>query len=143
MSTFPLRSPTEMTGGIVMFPRVVDKIRLHAAGQLPSGYNVGIVEGKRTFDDRLCKFLRIDFDALQARVLEGGTDEELLEWCLQNGARPDSEQIEIWNTFLLKRGWNDSATSGFQQQKKEAGLGHRDDILTFFHLMDVEEGRSL
>ena len=142
MSTFPLRSPREMTGGIVMFPRVVDKIRLQAAGQLPSGYNVGLVAGKRTFDDRLCKFLGIDFEALRTRVLQGGTDQELLDWCLQNGLKPDAEQIEIWNTFLLKRGWNDNATPGFLQQRADSGLGHREDIVTFFHLIDVEEGRA-
>lgn len=141
-SPFPLRSPSQQTCGIVMFPRILDKIRLQAAGQLPSGYNVGIVPGKRTFDDRLCKFLGIDFQALTARVMEGGTDEELMHWCFQNGHQPDAEQIEIWNTFLLKRGWNDNATAGFTQQKAEAGLAHREDILTFFHLMDVEEGRA-
>jgi gluconokinase len=42
---------------------------------------------------------------------------------------------------MSKRGWNDAASSGFQKQKEEAGLGHRDDIVVFFDLMDVEEGR--
>ena len=30
----------------------------------------------------------------------------------------------------------------FIQQKAEAGLAHRDDLVTFFDLMDVEEGRA-
>ena len=140
--SFPIRSPRELTGGIVVFARVLDKIRLHAAGQLPAGYHLGIVEGNRTFDDRLCKFLGVDFDALAVRALEGGTDEEILEWCFAQGRRPDGEQIEVWNAFLNKRGWRDSGSAGLVKNKAEAGLAHRDDLLTYFDLMDVEEGRA-
>ena len=68
-------------------------------------------------------------------------DEEVLEWCFKNGRRPDAEQIEIWNGFMQKRGWRDSASAGLAQQKAEAGLGEREDIQVFFDLMDVEEGR--
>ena len=42
---------------------------------------------------------------------------------------------------LLKRGWRDAASGGLERQKAEAGLGHRADIVVFFDLMDVEEGR--
>jgi gluconokinase len=95
----------------------------------------------RTFDDRVCRFLGVDYEALQARTLEGGTDEEVLEWCFANGRRPDAEQVEVWNTFMLKRGWRDAASAGLERQKAEAGLGDRADIVVFFDLMDVEEGR--
>jgi hypothetical protein len=139
---FPLRSPSERTLGIVFFPRLVDKIRLAAQGQLPAGYHLGLLPTGRTFDDRFCKFLQIDFSQLQARVLQGGTEEELMEWCFSIGLRPSEEQIEIWNTFLLKRGWNDSGSATLAQQKTAAGLAHRDDIVTYFQLMDAEEGRT-
>lgn len=140
--SFPIRSPRETVGGIVVFGRILDKIRLHAReGVLPEGYHLGVIEGKRTFDDRVCRFLGVDFDALSARVLEGGTDEEVLEWCFVNGRRPDAEQIEIWNGFMMKRGWRDAASSGVAAQKEEAGLGGREDIQTYFDLMDAEEGR--
>ena len=43
--------------------------------------------------------------------------------------------------FMTKRGWRDAATPGLIEQRAEAGLGHRDDLVTFFDLMDVEEGR--
>jgi len=33
-----LRSPYEKVGGIVYFGRMIDKIRLHEAGQLPPEY---------------------------------------------------------------------------------------------------------
>lgn len=139
--SFPIRSPRDPVGGIFVFGRILDKIRLNAQGKLPAGYNVGVIAGKRTFDDRVCKLLGVEYDALAARTLKGGTDEEILEWCFQNGCRPDAEQIELFNGFMAKRGWRDPATSGLIQQRAAAGLGNREDLVTFFDVMDVEEGR--
>lgn len=136
---FPLRSPSAKIGGIMMLARVIDKIRLAAGDGLPPGYHVGVVDGKRTFDDRLCSFLGVTFDALSERVLEGGTDDEVLEWCFAAGVKPDAEQIEVWNEFLEKRGWRDSASVRLQELKVAAGLGKRDDIQTHFGLIDAEE----
>ena len=127
--TFPIRSPRHPTGGIVILARVIDKIRLHAAGQLPDGYHVGFMEGNRTFDDRLCRFLQVDFGALTARTLAGGSDEEILEWC-------------VWNGFLQKRGWRDNGSPGLIQQKAGAGFAGREDIATWFDLIDAEEGHT-
>jgi len=139
---FPFRSPRDTVGGIVVFGRILDKIRYFAReGKLPEGYHLGYMPGNRTFDERVCKFLGVDFNALTQRTNEGGTDEEIFEWCCQTGKRPSPEQIEIWNGFMSKRGWNDTASAGLQRNKEEAGLGHRDDIVVFFDLMDVEEGR--
>ena len=140
--SFPLRSPHHQTGGIVILARVIDKIRLRAEGRLPAGWHVGVIEGKRTFDDRVCRFLGVEFNALEQRVLAGGSDDELLAWCFQHGRQPDAEQIEVWNAFMTKRGWRDAASAGLAQQKAEAGLAHRDDLQTFFDVMDVEEGRK-
>ena len=140
---FPFRSPRDTVGGIVVFGRILDKIRYFAReGKLPEGYHLGYMPGNRTFDERVCKFLGVDFNALTQRTNEGGTDEEIFEWCCQTGKRPSPEQIEIWNGFMNKRGWRDSASAGLQKNKEEAGLGHRDDIVVFFDLMDVEEGRK-
>ncbi len=140
---FPLRSPRDLVGGIAVFGRILDKIRLNAkAGKLPAGYHLGFIAGSRTFDDRVCRLLGVDFEALSQRTLAGGTDEEILEWCFQTGRQPEAEQIEIWNGFMHKRGWRDAASAGLVKQKAEAGLDQRDDIVTFFDLMDVEEGRA-
>jgi hypothetical protein len=67
-----LRSPKDTVGGIMVFGRILDKIRLNAREGLPPGYHLGIISGKRTFDDRVCSLLGVDFDALSERVLEGG-----------------------------------------------------------------------
>lgn len=138
--SFPIRGAREQVSGIYVFGRVLDKIRLQAEGKLPEGYHVGIVPGNRTFDDRLCAFLGIDFSALKDRTLQGGTDEEILKWCFENGSRPTAEQIEIWNGFMFKRGWRDN--SGFDKDKADAGFSDRPEIMTYFDLFDAEEGRA-
>lgn len=137
--SFPIRSPRETVGGIFVFGRILDKIRLNAEGRLPEGYHLGIIPGARTFDDRVCRLLGVSFEDLERRTLQGGSDEEILEWCFEHGRKPDQEQIDVWNAFMRKRGWNDEAN--LDKAKQEAGLGDREDILTFFDLMDTEEGR--
>ncbi len=140
---FPLRSPFAPTRGLYVFARIVDKIRLAESGGLPSGYNLGVIPGKRTFDDRLCRFLGVDFDDFRRRVLEGGTDEEVLDWCFEHGCRPDEEKIEVWNGFMSKRGWRDNGSDVLAAQKRDSGLADRDDVQTFFDLIDADEGRPL
>ena len=140
--SFPIRSPRTRTGGIVLLARIIDKIRLDAANQLPIGYHVGFVPGNRTFDDRLCRFLNLDWDAFKSQVLAGGSDDEILAWAFAHGRQPDAEQIEVWNTFMEKRGWRDSASPGFAKSKADAGFDQRDDIQTYFDLMDAEEGHA-
>jgi Domain of unknown function (DUF5069) len=140
--SFPIRSASVTVGGMFVFARILDKIRLDEIGQLPEGYHVGLIPGSRTFDDRVCRFLGVSFDDLRARALAGGTDEEILEWCFAYGKRPDEEQLEIWNTFMQKRGWNDAASAGLEKQKIAAGLGDCAEIQTFFALFDHEEGRK-
>lgn len=139
--SFPIRSPRHATRGIFVFARILDKIRLHELGELPPGYTVGPIEGKRTFDDRVCRFLGVDYEALKSKTLEGVSDEAVIAWCFEFGRRPDEEQIEVWNGFMAKRGWNDEASEGLERQKAEAGFGGRSEIRTFFELMDAEEGR--
>jgi len=41
MSTYP-KSPKEMTGGMMYFPRMLDKIRLHASGELSEDYHANL-----------------------------------------------------------------------------------------------------
>jgi hypothetical protein len=139
---FPIRSPRVKVGGISVLARLIDKVHLHEAGKLPEGYQIGVIKGKRTFDDRFCRFLQISYRDFEERVLVGGEDEEILSDLFEIGLEPDAEQIEIWNGFMEKRGFRDSASEGLKEQKIAAGFGDRDDIQTFFDLMDAEEGHS-
>src|SRR6266508_5492708 len=80
-----LRSPFDQVNGLVYFGRMLDKIRLAAAGKLPEGWRpMRGTAVKGTFDGRCCSFLHIDYAALEAETLKGASDEELLSW----GVRP-------------------------------------------------------
>ena len=105
------------TKGLIYFARMLDKIRLHAAGELPSDYFIGVDE-PTAFDSRCTRFLGINYDELAKRTLEGGSDEEILEWCFARGRRPSEEEIEIWNAFLAKRGWRDAGSEDLQAAKE-------------------------
>lgn len=141
--SFPFRSPRAKVGGICIFGRILDKIRYNAKEDgLPEGYHLGIIPGSRTFDDRVCAFLGISYEALTLRTLSGGSDDEVLHWCFSQGNSPDPEQIEVWNAFMEKRGWRDEASEGLGKRKAEAGFADRDDIQTFFDLIDAEEGQG-
>jgi hypothetical protein len=129
-----LRSSYEKIGGIVFFGRMLDKIRLHAQGKLPVGYNRGF-----GLDGRCFRFLHVEYAALVERTLQGGTDEEILGWCFQNGRRPNEEEIEIFNEFMTKRGWRDDASESLIKSKSESGFAHRDDIQTFFDFHKADE----
>jgi gluconokinase len=132
------RSPKEQVGGIVYFGRMVDKIRLMTAEDLHPDLHANLGQG---FDERITTFLGVDYSDLKSRVAAGGSDAELLEWCFEKVKRPSEEEIEIWNSFMVKRGWSDELSERLAGRKKESGFEQRDDIQTMFHYIDADEGR--
>jgi Domain of unknown function (DUF5069) len=136
------RSAFDRTGGIVYFARMLHKIRLNSAGALRADFHANLGTG---FDGRCCRFLGVEYAALRARVLKGGTDDEILAWCFVLGIRPNEEQVLIWNKFMLKRGWDDEddgSTQELERYKASSGLAHRTDLVTFFDYYEVDEGRK-
>jgi carbohydrate kinase (thermoresistant glucokinase family) len=117
---------------------MLDKIRLQAAGKLPADYHNNLGIG---FDTRCCSFLGIAYATLKSRVLAGGTDEELLAWCHQQGGPRTDDQCNVWNRFMMKRGWRDEATATLRQRIGECGLVGKP-IETFFDLNEFDEGRD-
>ncbi len=139
----PMKTPCsdyKETQGLIYFARMLDKIRLNASGELEPGYFLGVADGTH-FDARCIKFLGIDYDELVRRTLEGGSDEEILEWCFNHCRRPTAEEIVVWNQFITKRGWRDESSEELQATKEELGWGSRDDIQTWVDLHDADEGR--
>jgi len=135
-----LRSPFDQVKGIVYFGRMLDKIRLAAAGKLPEAWQAA--RGTRmatSFDGRCCRFLRIDYAALEAETLRGAADEELLAWAFKNGRQPSEEEIEIWNAFMTKRGWRDAGTQRLNERLAELGLAPGT-VQTMFEFIDLDEG---
>jgi hypothetical protein len=135
-----MRSPFVKVGGLVHFGRMLDKIRAHAKGELLADYQANLGKG---FDGYCVGLLHVGYDQLVERVKQGGTDEEILEWCFSTGRRPSEDEIYVWNEFMRKRGWNDEVSETLKRRKKEAGMAGRSEIETMFNFIDADEGRSV
>ena len=137
-----LRSPSDQIRGLVYFCRMLDKIRLAAAGKLPEGWQASRGSAaKGSFDARCCVFLQLDYAALEAEVLKADkSDEELLAWAYAHGRQPSETEIEVWNAFMLKRGWRDAVTQRVNERLAEIGLPPGT-VLTMFEFIDLDEGR--
>src|SRR5688572_15544713 len=92
-----LRSCYAKVGRLVYFGRMLDKIRLHAAGQLPASHVANLGEGQPFwFDARCCRFLGVSYEELRTRTLRGGNDEEILAWVEGGHARRTDDDCTIW-----------------------------------------------
>jgi Domain of unknown function (DUF5069) len=72
MSTYP-KSLKETAGGMMYFPRMLDKIRLHSRGELGEEYHANLGT-PRTADAACTNFLRVSYPELCKRVAQGGSD---------------------------------------------------------------------
>jgi gluconokinase len=137
-----LRSPFELVNGLVYFGRMLDKIRLAAAGKLPEGWQAARgTTMKGSFDWRCCQFLKVDYAVLEAETLKGDkTDAEMLAWAFRHGRQPGDQEIEVWNAFMSKRGWRDAGTQRLNERLAEIGLPPGT-VQTMFEFIDLDEGR--
>lgn len=141
-----LRSCYAKVGRLVYFGRMLDKIRLHAASELPADYQPNLARG---FDGICCRFLRVKHPDIVARVAQGGTaktdalvaDEEILAWCHEQGGPRTSEECEIWNNFMAKRGWRDASSAPLAERIVAYGLEGKT-VETLFDLIENDEGRD-
>lgn len=134
-----LRSPYDQVGGLVHFGRMLDKIRLHAAGKLPADYHANLGIG---FDGRVCGLLGVKYEDVVARVKLGGEDADVLQWCYEQGRKPSDEEVEVFTDFLRKRGWSDGASERLAERVKQLAPQWAGKIHTFFDLIEADEGRS-
>ena len=98
------RSPKVRLGGIAHLARIIDKIRLRHAGKIQD-YNYLTVG----FDKYLLDLLQLKGEDLERRVLDGGTDEEILAWVRSAGRGVSEEEIRQWNERILAGGPKDDA----------------------------------
>ena len=118
-------SPLDETAGLKYFPRMLGKIRLHAAGKLWEDLHANLGKGS---DGACTAFLHVDY-------------EEILQWCQEHGRPLNDTDKLVWNYYTMKLGINDHITAILAKRKADGGLGDRDDIQTITHYIDVDEGR--
>jgi len=137
-----LRSCYSKVGRLVYFGRMLDKIRLHDAGKLPADYVANLGDAQHNvLDGRCCRFLGVAYSMLQRRVLEGGTDEEMLAWAHAHGVPRTDEECHVWNRFLLKLGWRDERSAVLPERIRSSGLLGKP-IETVIDHIEFDEGRD-
>jgi carbohydrate kinase (thermoresistant glucokinase family) len=138
-----LRSPHAKVGRVIIFGRMLDKIRLSARDALPPEYQPNLGEVRQPlFDARCCRFLGVSYEDLRARVLKGGCDEEILAWAHAGGAARNDEECMVWNRFMSKIGWRDDRTELLRERVTDFGFAG-ENVETFCELLDIDEGRPL
>jgi hypothetical protein len=123
---------------------LIDKIRLRHRGEIQD-YNYLTVG----FDKYLLDLLQINAQDLESRVLQGGTDVELLEW-IQARARPLSdEDIRQWNDRILHGGARDDAgRQRFQGRlaeiaaKRGVPVSSLPPVTSWSDIIELDEGRA-
>ena len=131
------RSPYEKLGGYVHLPRLIDKARLHRKGLL-NGYNYKTVG----FDKHLLAFLKLNGDAFEDVANSLDDDGAILDWVQKNGVRHSPELIEEWNEAMISRHPDTAVKKArFLHFLKEAGGQGRNDVRTYFDLIEFDEGR--
>jgi hypothetical protein len=140
-----LRSVYAKVGRLVYFGRMLDKIRLHAAGRLPAEYQANLGDAQfYVLDGRCCRFLGVPYAQLRERTLAGAhdTDEEILAWAHAHGAARTDEECHMWNRFILKLGWRDERSAVLQQRVRDGGGYPGRVIETIIDHIEYDEGRD-
>ncbi|WP_438483019.1 DUF5069 domain-containing protein [Oleiharenicola lentus] len=138
-----LRSVYTKVGRLIYFGRMLDKIRLHATGQLPADYVANVGDAQfYVLDGRCCRFLGVAHTDIRERTLAGGTDGEILAWVHARGAARTDEECHTWNRFILKLGWRDERSAILAQRIKDGGGYPGKIIETIIDHIEVDEGRD-
>lgn len=132
------RSPREVMSGWVYLPRFVDKIRLNLIGQLHADYQNNFTKG---FDAAWLKAAGVTAEQMIELVENSITDGQVADWVAKNVKKTDEEKA-AFREFILNRGTEGGEiTARLVARKTEAGLDHRDDIMTFVDFIDADEKR--
>ena len=130
----PPRSPRVRLGGYVILPRMLDKCRAVIAGT-NGEYDYGCSR-----DKSFLEFAGVDADALKAEVAKGLGDGDILVWIRANGknARTESE-IAAWSAYQERRVPENLASRDRFNAYHRASGAHRDDIGTWFDVLDLDD----
>ena len=137
------RSPKTLLGGIAHLGRLIDKIRLRHAGRIQD-YNYLTVG----FDKYLLDLLTLNGEDMERRVLQGGTDEEIVQWVTSRVSHVRDEDIRQWNHRIFTSGPQDEAARHrFQVRlndvaaKRGVAVEALPAVVTWTDVIELDEGR--
>ena len=137
------RSPKALLGGIAHLGRLIDKIRLRHAGHIQD-YNYLTVG----FDKYLLDLLALKGEDFERRVLQGGTDDDILQWVKSHAPHLSDEAVRQWNHRIFTSGPQDDAARGrFQARlndiatKRGIAVEALPVVTTWADAIELDEGR--
>ena len=94
-------------------------------------------------DQRFLEFVGIDAEELKKQLAAGKSDSEILEWVDKNARfRRSPVEIAAWSTFAEQRAPGDTETRDFFNGVVKKAAPNREDIFTFFDMLDVDDYAS-
>ena len=130
----PPRSPRVRLGGYVILPRMLDK------GRAVIGGKQGEYKYACPLDQRFLQFVDIDPEALKKQLAGGKGDGDILAWITENARnRLTDAQILTWSLFQEQRAPGDPESREFFHKIHSKVAPHREDIVTWFDLLDVDD----
>ena len=132
---FP-RSPRATLAGLVMLARTTDKARAHNAGT-PGPYHYGC-----GMDRHVLAFLGTDPESYATTVATLGDDLAIESWAKSKLTDKSGSDIATFNAEFAEDG-PEAGSDSERFYKSEQQRLHRDDIKSWFELLDVDEGRDV
>jgi hypothetical protein len=133
------RSPKDKLLGLVSLKRVIDKARAHNEGHL------GEYDYDCPHDRPLFEFLGTNGGEFARKVKELATDEAIADWVQREFlSKKTPAEIERFNSDRLH--WHPDPGSHsfeyFEKLRDQVAPGRRD-IVTWFDVLDLDEGRPV
>ncbi len=137
LTTHPPRSPRVRLGGFVILARMLDKGRALVVGKQ------GEYHYACPIDQHFLEFVGINPEALKRQLAAGKGDGEILEWVRKNAKikRTDAE-IAAWSAYCEQRAPSDPESRAFFQDIHTKVAPKREDISTWFDLLDLDDHAS-
>ena len=130
----PPRSPRVRLGGFVLLPRMIDKGRATVNGKQ------GEYKYACPLDQRFLEFTGIDADALKSQLATGKGDGEILAWVIANlNKQLTPLEITAWSAYQEQRVPSDVESRQFFHDLHAQVAPKREDIATWFDLLDVDD----
>ena len=130
----PPRSARVKLGGYVILPRMLDKGRATIAGKH------GEYHYACPMDQRFLEFVGISADALKKQLAAGKGDGDILAWIQKTGKhKPSDAAISMWSEVATARAPGDPESREFFNQIQKTAAPNREDIMTWFDLLDADD----
>jgi hypothetical protein len=137
LTQHPPRSPRQRLGGFATLPRLLDKGRATIAGKN------GEYHYACPLDQRFLDFTGVDPEALKEQLAAAKGDGEILQWILANSTRkPNPVEIAAWSAMAEQRAPSDVESRQFFNEQHQKHAPHREDIVTWFDLLELDDYAS-